>query len=134
MATQISGEFEVTMTPQEPGATAGEAAVHRMSLDKRYRGALEAVGKGEMLAVHGDVKGSAGYVAMERVTGTLDGRAGSFAILHRGVMDRGAPDLLITVVPDSGTGELVGISGRMGITIDAGKHSYDFEYELPESP
>jgi hypothetical protein len=80
------------------------------------------------------VKGSAGYVAMERVTGTLAGRSGSFAIQHHGIMDRGAPSLSITVVPDSGAGELAGITGRMGITIEEGKHFYDFEYDIPDAP
>lgn len=134
MATRIRGEFEVTLTTQEPGEAAREAGVQRRSIEKRYRGDLDAVGRGEMLAVHGGVEGSAGYVAMERVTGTLAGRSGSFAIQHQGVMDRGAPSLSITVVPDSGTGELAGITGRMGITIEEGRHSYDFEYDIPDAP
>ncbi|WP_165074467.1 DUF3224 domain-containing protein [Paludisphaera rhizosphaerae] len=134
MAMQVRGEFEVTMTPQEPSPLAGEAGVHRMALDKRYHGELDAVGKGEMLAAHGGVKGSAGYVAMERITGTLQGRAGSFVVQHHGIMDRGEPSLSITVVPDSGTEGLVGISGKMGITITEGKHFYDFSYDLSDAP
>lgn len=134
MPMQIRGEFEVTMTAHEPGEDAKEAGVHRRSLRKRYRGELDAVGLGEMLAVHGDVKGSAGYVAMERVTGTLAGRSGSFAIQHHGIMDRGAPSLSIAVIPDSGVGELAGIAGRMGIVVEDGKHFYDFEYDLPDAP
>jgi hypothetical protein len=130
MPTRIQGEFEVALTNQDPSEAAEDAGVHRRSFDKRYRGELDAVGRGEMLAVHGDVKGSAGYVAMERVTGTLAGRSGSFAIQHHGIMDRGAASLSITVVPDSGVGELAGITGRMGITIEDGKHFYDFEYEF----
>ncbi|WP_368411394.1 DUF3224 domain-containing protein [Paludisphaera mucosa] len=134
MATRICGEFEVKMAPQQPGDLAREAGVHRMALDKRYRGDLEAVGKGEMLAAHGAVEGSAGYVAIERVTGTLQGRSGSFVIQHHGIMDRGAPGLSITVVPDTGTDGLEGLAGKMGITVGEGKHYYDFEYTLPDVP
>ncbi|WP_165246971.1 DUF3224 domain-containing protein [Paludisphaera soli] len=134
MATRICGEFEVTMPPQEPSELAREAGLHRMSLDKRYRGELEGVGKGEMLAAHGARPDSAGYVALERVTGTLGGKAGSFVILHQGLMDRGTPSLSIAVVPDSGTDGLAGLTGRMGITVADGKHYYDFEYDLPEAP
>ena len=134
MKTRICGEFEVAMAAQEPSQPAREAAVGRMSLDKRYRGELDGVGKGEMLAVQGEVKGSAGYVALERITATLQGRPGSFVIQHHGIMDRGEPSLTITVVPDSGTGELIGLTGRMGITIEGGKHYYDFEFDLPEVP
>ena len=133
MAMQVRGEFDVTMAAQEPSLAAGEAGVHRMSLDKRYHGDLDAVGKGEMLAAHGGVKGSAGYVALERITGTLRGRSGSFVVQHHGLMNRGEPSLTITVVPDSGTEGLVGISGKMGITITEGKHFYEFEYDLPDA-
>ena len=87
-----------------------------------------------MLAVGTDVKGSAGYVAMERVSGTLDGRDGTFALQHSGTMTRGTPELTVTVVPDSGTGQLVGLAGKMGIKIVDGKHLYEFEYTFPESP
>jgi hypothetical protein len=103
-----------------------------MSLDKQFRGDLEATGHGEMLAVRTDTEGSAGYVALERIAGTLDGRNGTFALQHSGTMTRGVPQLLITVVPDSGTGELAGIAGRMNINIADGKHSYDFEYTLAD--
>jgi hypothetical protein len=112
-------------------ADGGEPSIGRMSVEKQYRGALEAAGRGEMLAASTSVAGSAGYVAIERVTGTLDGRGGAFVLLHRGVMTRGAPDLAIDVVPDSGTEELAGLSGRMAIRIEEGRHFYDFEYTLP---
>jgi hypothetical protein len=104
-----------------------------MSLDKQYHGDLEASGKGEMLKVSTGVKGSGVYVAVERVTGTLQGRKGSFALYHTGVMTRGTPELRITVVPDSGTDQLAGIAGTLSIQIENGKHSYDLEYTLPES-
>src|SRR3984957_2509994 len=96
------GTFEVKLKPQ-PDENVGDPTVGRMSIDKQFQGDLEATSKGQMLAVQGDVKGSAGYVAMERVIGTLAGRAGSFALQHTGTMNRGAPVLSVTVVPDSGT-------------------------------
>ncbi|HEX5634209.1 MAG TPA: DUF3224 domain-containing protein, partial [Gemmatimonadales bacterium] len=99
---------------------------------KRYHGDIDAVGAGGMLAAMTATRGSAVYVAVERVTGTLEGRAGSFVIHHRGTMDRGAQALEISVVPDSGTGRLTGIAGAMRIIIEEGKHSYEFDYTLPE--
>lgn len=103
-------------------------ALGRMSIDKQFHGDLEATSKGQMLSVATNTKDSAGYVAIERVTGTLHGRKGSFALQHNGIMTRGAPQLTISVVPDSGTDQLVGIAGKMTIRIDEGKHFYDFEY------
>jgi hypothetical protein len=103
-----------------------------MSINKVFMGDLEGSSKGEMLSAVTSVKGSAGYVAMERVTGTLHGLSGSFALQHSGTMNRGEPQLSVTVVPDSGTGELVGLSGKLQIIIAAGKHSYEFEYSIPE--
>jgi hypothetical protein len=126
---RASGTFDVTMTPQQPEEG---AVVGRFSIDKRYYGPLEATARGQMLTVMTAVKGSAGYVAMEQVEGTLDGRKGAFALQHGGTMNRGAQQLSITVVPDSGTGELAGISGTLGIRIEeGGRHFYDFEYTLP---
>jgi hypothetical protein len=107
-------------------------ALGRMLLDKQYHGALEAKGAGQMLATHGTVAGSAAYVALETVTGRLQGREGSFALVHRGLMERGTPSLEIAVVPDSGTGALAGLSGRMGIRVEGHQHFYDFEFTLPE--
>jgi hypothetical protein len=124
------GTFEVNMSAQAPEEKVGDPTVGRMALDKRFHGDLEATSKGQMLAVGTGVKGSAGYVAMERVVGTLKGHTGSFALQHSGTMTRGTPSLTITVVPDSGTGELAGIAGSMSIVIADGKHSYDFEYTL----
>jgi hypothetical protein len=118
------------MTPQPPDENAGDAPIGRMSLDKQFHGDLEATSKGQMLAAGTEVKGSAGYVAMERVTGTLHGQSGTFVLQHTGTMNRGTPSLTITVVPDSGTGALAGLAGTMTIDIADGKHSYGFEYTL----
>ncbi len=112
--THASGTFEVKLTPQ-PGEG---AAVGRMSIDKQFHGDLEGTSKGEMLTGMTAVKGSAGYVAIEQVTGTLKGRSGTFLLQHTGTMTRGAPELTVTVVPDSGTGELSGLAGRLTIQID----------------
>jgi len=103
-----------------------------MSIDKKFSGDLEATSQGEMLAAMTAVKGSAGYVAIERVSGTLHGRHGTFVLQHSGTMTRGMPALSVTVVPDSGTEELTGLTGRMTIKIDAGNHFYEFDYMLPE--
>ena len=124
------GPFDVQLKPQPQEDPVGDASVGRLSLDKQFHGDLEASGKGQMLSAGTDVKGSAGYVAIERVTGALHGRRGTFALQHSGTMTRGAPQLSITVVPDSGTGQLQGLSGRLLITITDGKHSYEFDYEL----
>ncbi|MBK1612438.1 hypothetical protein CKO44_03030 [Rubrivivax gelatinosus] len=129
MKKQTSGVFDVVMTP-EPG----EFPASRR-LDKRYHGELDARGEGRMLSFVSPVEGSAAYVALERVTGTLAGRAGSFVLQHSGLMNRGVPTLSIVVVPDSGTGALQGLAGRMGIRIEAdGRHGYELEYELEHEP
>jgi hypothetical protein len=104
----------------------------RLSLDKQFQGDLKGTSKGQMLAIATAVEGSAGYVAIERVTGTLHDRSGTFALQHSGTMTRGAPQLVISVVPDSGTNELVGIAGKMTINIVEGKHLYEFDYTLVE--
>jgi hypothetical protein len=129
---RATGPFEVKLTPQPPYNTDPESLLGRMSLDKQFHGDLEATSKGEMLTAMSAVKGSAGYVAMERVTGALKGRKGSFALQHSGTMARGAQQLVITVVPDSGEGDLRGLEGKMSIEIADGKHSYVLEYLLPE--
>ncbi len=121
------------MTPQTSGAKA-EPSLGRFSLDKQFHGDLEATSQGEMLTAGTETEGSAGYVAVERVTGALQGRRGGFSLQHNGTMTRGAPQLSITVVPDSGAGQLAGLAGKMGIEITDGKHFYDFEYTLPEAP
>jgi hypothetical protein len=124
-----SGTFEVKLKPQTD-ENVGDPTVARMSIEKQFHGDLEGTSKGQMLAVQGDVKGSAGYVAMERVSGALAGQAGTFALQHTGTMNRGVPELSVTVVPDSGTGELKGLSGMLTIKIADGQHSYVFEYTL----
>jgi Protein of unknown function (DUF3224) len=128
MTTHASGSFEVAIHPQSQDQAEG-STLGRMSIDKQFHGDLQASGKGEMLTAGTD-KGSAVYVAIERVTGTLQGRDGSFVLLHNGAMTSDAQHLTITVVPDSGAGQLVGIAGTMTITIVDGKHLYDFEYTL----
>ena len=129
MSKHASGSFEVKMKPQTD-ESAGDPTVGRILLDKQFHGDLEAVSKGEMLAVQTAVQGSAAYVAMERVIGRLHGREGSFALQHNGIMNRGTAQLSITVVPDSGTGELAGLTGKMTINIVEGKHLYEFVYEI----
>jgi len=125
-----TGTFEVQMQPQGEGDVAPGASLGRMSLDKQFSGDLQAIGKGEMLAARSDTPTSAAYVAVERVTGTLHGRSGSFVLVHRGVMTASGQTLSIEVVPDTGTGALAGLSGTLGIRIEGGKHFYDFEYAL----
>lgn len=130
---RASGTFEVKLAPAANDSTPEGPNLGRMSIDKTFKGDLEGVSKGEMITAAGiTVKESAAYSAVERVTGTLHGRKGSFALQHTGVMDRGKPSLLITVVPDSATGELAGLTGTMDIIIDGGKHSYVFDYALPK--
>lgn len=133
MPTIAEGSFEVKLAPQAPGDHPGDAGVGRMVLDKRFSGDLEATSRGQMLTAMSSVKGSAGYVAIERVTGTLQGKTGSFVLQHSGTMNRGVPTLSVTVVPDSGTGELEGLAGSMTLKNDAGAHSYEMEYTLGES-
>jgi len=134
MAKHATGTFEVKLKPQAPDDHADGATLGRMTIDKQFHGDLEATGKGQMLTAGTDVKGSAGYVAIERLSGTLHGRNGSFVLQHSGTMTRGTPQLTITVVPDSGTGQLVGLAGNMEIKIAEGKHSYEFEYTVLEAP
>lgn len=126
MAENAGGTFEVKLTPQSTDA----APLGRMSIDKQFSGDLEGTSKGEMLTAGSPVKGSAGYVAIELVTGSLHGKRGTFALQHTGVMTRGVGQLTITVVPDSGTDELQGLAGTMVIDRSDGKHAYDFDYRL----
>ncbi len=127
----ITGTFSVHITRLEPAEPVGSAALGRMGLEKQFAGALTATSQGQMLSAATTTPGSAGYVAMEKVTGTLDGKQGSFMLQHAGAMNRGVPTLTVTVVPDSGAGELTGLIGRMGIRIEEGVHFYDFSYTLP---
>jgi hypothetical protein len=131
MTTRASGRFDVKLTPQATEAEGGGEAVGRLLIDKRYRGDLEGTGKGQMLGARTGTEGSAVYVAIELVTAKLNGRSGTFVLHHRSIMTRGAPNLAISVVPDSGTGDLVGLTGTMTIDITDGKHSYGFEYKIP---
>ena len=127
--THATGPFDVKMIPQDDKAIDG---VTRMLIDKQYHGDLEGAAKGQMLTGGMSADKSGAYVAIEKFTGTLHGRTGSFVLHHTGIMTRGKPDLTILVAPDSGSGQLAGISGKMTIIIAPdGKHSYDFEYTLP---
>ncbi len=129
MTNHATGPFDVKMLPQDDKGADG---VTRFLLDKQYHGDLEGTAKGQMLTGGMSPDKSGAYVAIEKFTGTLGGRSGTFVLHHTGVMTRGKPELTILVAPDSGTGQLAGISGKMTINIAAdGKHSYDFEYTLP---
>jgi hypothetical protein len=130
VTTRATGTFDVKLDPQPADDHADGATLGRLTIDKQFRGDLEGSSRGQMLSAMGTVKGSAGYVAIERVTGTLAGRRGTFILQHGGTMARGAQQLTITVVPDSGTDELAGLSGSMMIIIEAGKHSYEFDYRF----
>lgn len=127
-----AGSFEVKLTPQTLSDLAAPSALGRLAIEKQFHGDLEAKSCGEMLSARGTVQGSAGYVALERVTGTLHGRKGSFVLQHNGTMNRGEPGLSIHVVADTGTEELTGLSGTMKIIIANGAHSYEFDYTLRE--
>jgi Protein of unknown function (DUF3224) len=133
MPTHASGTFEVKLAPLEPYNTA-DGTLGRMSIDKQFHGDLQGTSKGEMLSAATAVKGSGAYVAIERVSGTLNGRSGTFALQHNGTMTRASPQLTVSVVPDSGTGQLTGLAGKMTIKITDGKHFYEFEYTLAETP
>ncbi|HEX4065339.1 MAG TPA: DUF3224 domain-containing protein [Acidobacteriaceae bacterium] len=128
---QATGTFEVKLVPQKADNAQAEAAgLGRMALDKQFDGALAATSQGEMLSILDREKGSGGYVAMERVTGTLDGRKGSFILQHNATMNRGEAEMNIVVVPDTGTGQLAGISGSMTVKIEGGQHYYYFDYSI----
>jgi hypothetical protein len=126
------GSFAVNIIPQPPEDKTEGLTLGRMLVEKKFQGDLEAAGKGQMLTGMTEVKGSGAYVAIECVTGTLHGRSGSFILHHLGIMERGAPRLNVSVVPDSGTRDLAGIAGTMTIIIAEGKHSYELAYTLPE--
>jgi len=130
MSKTASGSFEVKLTPQPAQDEVIGTILGRLAIDKQFHGELDATSRGEMLAAGTEVKGSAGYVAIERVTGTLQGRSGSFVLQHSGTMTRGAGKLNVTVVPDSGTGQLKDLAGSMTIDIVGGQHLYRFQYTL----
>jgi hypothetical protein len=130
MTNRASGTFEVKLTPQDEGA---DAVVGRMTIEKQFSGELAGTSKGQMLmASSSSVPGSAGYVAIEKVTGTLGDRRGTFYLQHNATMTRGAGELNIIVLPDSGTDDLIGLQGKMNIIIESGKHSYEFDYQFGE--
>jgi hypothetical protein len=129
MTSKASGKFEVSIVPQTDREI---PMLARMTIDKTFHGDLDAKSQGQMLSARTAIANSAGYVAIERVEGTLHGRQGSFVLQHAATMNRGEPSLEITVVPDSGTGNLAGLTGRLTINNADGAHSYDFEYTLPE--
>jgi hypothetical protein len=133
VTARATGPFDVKLAPLDPAKKSDDNSLGRMSIAKQFHGDLEATSKGEMLTAGTAVKGSAGYVAIERVSGSLGGRAGTFVLQHNATMNRGTPQLNIIVVPDSGTGQLAGLTGTMNIIIADGKHSYDFSYSLPDS-
>ena len=134
MTTRASGTFDVKVVPQVTDGYSEDGTLGRMTLDKELHGDLEGTGRGQMLAASTSVKNSAGYVAVERITGTLHGKGGTFMLMHTGIMNRGVPGLAITVVPDSGTGELTGLSGTFNIIRADGKHSYEFDYAIAIEP
>jgi hypothetical protein len=129
-----TGTFVVKINAVEAPDLAKDAGLACLTIDKVFSGSLEGTSKGEMLTGGAESTGAMAYVALERVTGKLDGRVGSFLLMHNAVMLKGVPSsgvMQITVVPDSGTAELAGLTGKMIITIEGGKHSFDFEYQLP---
>ena len=131
--TQIAkGTFVVSLEPLAFEGADPEFKLARMSIDKKISGDLTASTMGQMLSAMTSTNGSAGYVALERVAGALNGKRGSFVLQHTGTMNRGAPSLVVTVVPDSGTEELVGLEGEFKINIEEGTHSYEFTYRLPD--
>ncbi|VVE64071.1 hypothetical protein PCA31118_01482 [Pandoraea captiosa] len=133
MDFSAKGPFDVQLGPQELSAVAQSTGLGRLSLDKTYHGDLNATSQGEMLSFRSGTAGSAGYVAMETVRGTLHGRSGTFVLQHSCTMARGVPTQSITVVPDSGTDALVGLAGQLVIDISDGKHAYHFSYTLPDA-
>jgi hypothetical protein len=130
MTTLAAGTFDVHLTPEANDSLPAGVALGRLAIDKQFHGDLEATSRGAMLSARTPVADSAGYVAIERVSGTLGGRRGSFVLQHNGVMTRGVSSLTIHVVPDSGTDELAGLAGEMTINIADGKHFYAFDYTL----
>lgn len=131
MEKHAKGSFEVKMTPKPWSDTSDEHGFGRFMLDKQYHGDLEAAGVGQMLTAGNGAPGSSGaYVALEKITGSVDGRKGAFVVYHLGIMNRGVPELKLAIVPESGSGELQGIGGTITIAVADGKHSYDFAYTL----
>ena len=133
MTKRAHGTFAVQLQPQEPEDPGAESPLARLTISKQFQGDLAGTSSGQMLSAGTAVEGSAGYVALEQVRGTLHGRQGTFVLQHSGTLRRGAPQLRITVVPDSGTDELVGLAGELTIDVAEGQHTYDFIYTLDEA-
>jgi hypothetical protein len=129
MTNYARGTFDVKVIPQAPDDPAG-GPFSRLFLDKQFHGDLDGTSKGQMLGAGTAVEGSAGYVALELFSGTLNGRRGSFILQHNGTMTKGVPTMIVTVVPDSGTDQLAGLAGKMTIIVADGKHSYELDYTL----
>ena len=134
VTTRATGTFDVKLVPQVTEGYSEDGTLSRMTIDKEFHGDLDGTSKGQMLAAMTSVKNSAGYVAIERITGMLHGQSGTFALMHTGTMNRGVPGLAIAVVPDSGTGQLAGLSGTFVIVIADGRHSYEFDYAIAREP
>ena len=132
MSQHASGAFEIKLTSESLSDTDADKTLARMSIRKTFHGPLEATSRGEMLSAMTATKGSAGYVAIEHVVGTLAGHTGTFVLLHSGLMDHGTPSLTVNVVPDSGTAALAGLAGTMSIVNGPSGHTYDFTYTLPQ--
>ncbi len=130
MKRRANGTFEVKLTPQPADEYFDTTTLSRLTLDKEFKGDLEGTSKGQMLSAMTPIRNSAGYVAIERVTGSLQGRTGGFILQHSGTMNRGAQSLVVSIVPDSGTGALEGINGTMTIDLSGGKHAYTLDYTL----
>ena len=133
MNHEVKGPFDVKLSPEPPYDTVDGVSLGRITIQKKFHGDLEASGSAQMLSAGTPVQGSAGYVAIERVTGSLKGRTGTFVLQHSGTMDRGKPSLALAIVPDSGTGELKGLAGTMKIDIVDGKHFYTLNYTLNDA-
>ena len=135
VTTVAKGSFEVSLAPLTEGARKEAWGPNRMSLDKTFKGGLEATSQGEMAAAMTEVQGSGGYTAIEKVSGRLQGRKGTFMLVHFGVMAHGVPgEWIVMVIPDSGTGELKGLAGKMTITITGKQHDYALDFTLPDAP
>lgn len=132
MQATAKGNFSVTLMPQTLSEAASGSNIGRTSINKQFDGDLIGTSQGEMLSAAGSVKGSAAYVAIERVTGSLGQRQGSFVLQHCGIMDRGAARLTVNIIPDTGSGDFVGIAGVLHIHIVDGRHEYTLEYTLPD--
>ncbi len=132
MTNRATGSFDVSMSPASPVERSGRTTLGRMVLEKQYSGDMIATGKGKMLTAVTDTKGSASYVAIEHVTGVLNGKEGSFVVHHTGTMAGGVDQLSIAIVPDSGTEELTGIAGKLTLKVVDGEHVFELEYSLPQ--